>query len=187
MRDDELTEAIRVVRSRVRARYPDGALGIDGVSVPDLMPMLQARDLAEAKVAAIGQVNPRRGGIVNSVVQGFKKLVSRALDWHVREQVEFNRGMIQCVQASIEAMTEMNRALTAIAQQIQVWQRQNAEHMNQNAEDMEETARLHREEMLVLAYRSWQVRREEIGLPRDVFARSTSAPMGLIRWLKWVS
>jgi nucleoside-diphosphate-sugar epimerase len=43
------------------------------------------------------------------------------------------------------------------------------------------------EEMLVLAYRSWQVRREEIGLPRDVFARSTSAPMGLIRWLKWVS
>jgi 2-polyprenyl-3-methyl-5-hydroxy-6-metoxy-1,4-benzoquinol methylase len=150
VRDDELTEAIRVVRSRVRARYPDGALGIDGVSVPDLMPMLQARDLAEAKVAAIGQVNPRRGGIVNSLVQGFKKLVSRALDWHVREQVEFNRGMIQSVQASIEAMTEMNRALTAIAQQIQVWQRQNAEHMNKNAEDMEETARLHREEMLVL-------------------------------------
>ena len=68
MRDDELTEAIRVVRSRVRARYPDGALGIDGVSVPDLMPMLQARDLAEAKVAAIGQVNPRRGGIVNSPI-----------------------------------------------------------------------------------------------------------------------
>ena len=64
MRDDELTEAIREVRNRVRARYPEGALGIDGVSVPDLMPMLQARDVAEAKVAAIGQVNPRRGGIV---------------------------------------------------------------------------------------------------------------------------
>ena len=136
MRDDELTEAIREVRSRVRARYPEGALGIDGVSVPDLMPILQARDAAEAKVAAIGQVNPRRGGIVNSVVQGFKKLISRALNWHVREQVEFNRGVMQCVQASIEAMTEMNRALSAIARQIQAWQ--------------SETVNAHREEMMIL-------------------------------------
>ena len=43
------------------------------------------------------------------------------------------------------------------------------------------------EEMLVLAYRSYLARREEIGLPREVFARSRSAPMGLIRLLKWVS
>jgi 2-polyprenyl-3-methyl-5-hydroxy-6-metoxy-1,4-benzoquinol methylase len=136
MRDEELTEAIREVRNRVRARYPEGALGIEGVSVPDLMPILQARDAAEAKVAAIGQVNPRRGGIVNSVVQGLKKLVSRALDWHVREQVEFNRGVMQCVQASIEAMTEMNRALGAIARQIQAWQA--------------ETVNAHREEMMIL-------------------------------------
>ncbi len=136
MRDDELTEAIREVRNRVRARYPEGALGIDGVSVPDLMPLLQARDMAEAKVAAIGQVNPRRGGIANSIVQRFKKLISRALDWHVREQVEFNRGMVQCVQASIEAMTEMNRALSAIARQIQAWQA--------------ETVNAHREEMMIL-------------------------------------
>jgi hypothetical protein len=43
------------------------------------------------------------------------------------------------------------------------------------------------EQMLVLAYRSYLARREEIGLPREVFARSRSAPMGLIRLLKWVS
>jgi 2-polyprenyl-3-methyl-5-hydroxy-6-metoxy-1,4-benzoquinol methylase len=137
VRDEELTEAIREVRNRVRARYPEGALGIEGVSVPDLMPMLEARDAAEAKVAAIGQVNPRRGGIVNSVVQGVKKLISRALNWHVREQVEFNRGVMQCVQASIEAMTEMNRALSAIARQIQAWQA--------------ETVNAHREEMMILS------------------------------------
>ncbi len=137
MRDEELTEAIREVRSRVRARYPEGALGIEGVSVPDLMPILEARDAAEAKVAAIGQVNPRRGGIVNSMVQGVKKLISRSLNWHVREQVEFNRGVMQCVQASIEAMTEMNRALSAIARQIQAWQA--------------ETVNAHREEMMILS------------------------------------
>jgi UDP-glucose 4-epimerase len=43
------------------------------------------------------------------------------------------------------------------------------------------------EEMLVLAYRSYLARREEIGLPRDVSARSRSTPMSVIRWLKWVS
>jgi hypothetical protein len=31
---------------------------------------------------------------VNSLVQGWKKLVARALDWHVREQVECNRQLV---------------------------------------------------------------------------------------------
>ena len=46
------------------------------------------------KVAAIGTVNPRSGGLLNAVVQAWKRLVARVLDWHVREQVEFNRGYI---------------------------------------------------------------------------------------------
>jgi 2-polyprenyl-3-methyl-5-hydroxy-6-metoxy-1,4-benzoquinol methylase len=136
VRDDELTAAIQDVRNRARARYPEGSLGIDGIALPDLMPIIHARDAAEAKVAAIGAVNPRRGGIVNSVVQTVKKTIARALNWHVREQVEFNRGVIQCVQATLEAMNEMNRALAVIAKR--------------HAEYMEETTRLHREEMLLL-------------------------------------
>jgi hypothetical protein len=54
-------------------------------------------------------------------------------------------------------------------------------------ERLEWRATLTNEEMLVLAYRSYLVRRQEMGLPRHVFARSKSAPMGLIRLLKWVS
>jgi O-antigen chain-terminating methyltransferase len=143
VQDEELVAAIREVRNRVRARHPETSLGIDGLPVPDLMPLVQARDAAEAKVASIGTVNPRRGGIANRIVQAAKKLVARALDWHVREQVEFNRGVMQCVQATLEALTEVNRALVTIAQQ------QNA-YAQRQAEYMEETARLHREEMLLL-------------------------------------
>ena len=55
------------------------------------MPLVHARDAALGKVAAIGTVNPRAGGVVNSLVQGWKRFVARVLDWHVREQVEFNR------------------------------------------------------------------------------------------------
>ena len=55
----------------------------------------------------------------------------------MREQVEFNRGAMQCVQASIEALAEMNRALAAIARQHQAWQA--------------ETVNAHREEMMTLS------------------------------------
>ena len=79
------------------------------------MPLVHARDAAEAKVAAIGTVNPRPPGLKNSIAQFFKKTIARALDWHVREQVEFNRAAMGCVQASLEALAETNRALAALA------------------------------------------------------------------------
>jgi O-antigen chain-terminating methyltransferase len=115
VRDEELTAAIEEVRARVRAHYPEGSLGLDGVAAADLMPLVHARDAAEAKVAAIGTVNPRPPGLKNSIAQFIKKTVARTLDWHVREQVEFNRALIGCVQASIEALNDVNRALAGMA------------------------------------------------------------------------
>ncbi len=112
---NELMAAIREVRERARARAPEGSLGLEGVTAADLMPLVHARDAAEAKVAAIGTVNPRRGGLVNAIAQRLKRLIARALDWHVREQVEFNRASMACVQASIEAMTELSRSMAALA------------------------------------------------------------------------
>ncbi len=114
MSDDELTAAIREVRDRVRARHPNGSLGLDGVIAPDLTPLIHARDAAEAKVAAIGTVNPRPRGLKNSIIQFFKKTIARALDWHVREQIEFNRAAMMCVQAAIDALADNSRAMVAV-------------------------------------------------------------------------
>jgi len=109
---DELSALIHEIQDRVRARHPNGA-GAPGAEIPlaDLMPLLHARDGAEAKVASIGSVNPRPPGLKNSIAQFLKRLMARALDWHVREQVEFNRGVIACVQATLEALTAQNRAI----------------------------------------------------------------------------
>src|ERR1700722_15070423 len=115
LEDDELTAAIQAIRDRVRARHPENGLGVEGVAAADLNPLLHARDAAEAKVAAIGTVNPRPPGLKNSIAQWFKRKVARALDWHVREQVEFNRASMKCVQASLEALADTNRALAALA------------------------------------------------------------------------
>jgi len=107
---EELTALVQEIRDRVRARYPDSNAR-PGLILPDLMPLVHARDAAEAKVAAIGTVNPRRGGPFNAVAQTIKKLVARALDWHVREQVEFNRQVLACVESTLEALHETRRAL----------------------------------------------------------------------------
>jgi O-antigen chain-terminating methyltransferase len=129
MQDDELTAAIQAVRDRVRARYPENGLGIEGVAVPDLHPLVHARDAAEAKVAAIGAVNPRPPGLKNAIAQWFKRKIARGLDWHVREQVEFNRASIRCVQTSIDALAETNRVLIALAKRQSEADRSHREEM----------------------------------------------------------
>jgi O-antigen chain-terminating methyltransferase len=114
----ELIAILREVRERVRAQRPESTTGPAGIPVADLMGLVHARDSALGKVAAIGTVNPRAGGIANSVVQAWKRLVARVLDWHVREQVEFNRQVLACVDAAIEALNDDNRALVELGNRI---------------------------------------------------------------------
>jgi O-antigen chain-terminating methyltransferase len=86
------------------------------VQLPDLMPILRARDAAQGKVASIGKVNPRGGGLLNVAAQAAKRLVARALNWHVRDQVEFNRAVVQGIEAILEALEQNSRALRDLAQ-----------------------------------------------------------------------
>jgi O-antigen chain-terminating methyltransferase len=115
----ELIAILQEVRDRVRARNPQTAAGVN-IPLPDLLPLVHARDAALGKVAAIGTVNPRAGGVVNSLVQGWKKLVARVLDWHVREQVEFNRKVMTCIDTALEALNDTNRALSELGGRISV-------------------------------------------------------------------
>src|SRR6202012_1661538 len=114
METAELVAMLHAVRDRVRAQHPETHAGASNVPLPDLMPLIHARDAALGKVAAIGTVNPRRGGLLNALVQAWKRLVARVLDWHVRDQVEFNRKTVACLDAAIEALNENNRALVEL-------------------------------------------------------------------------
>jgi O-antigen chain-terminating methyltransferase len=111
----ELIAILREVRDRVRAGHPAGSAGPSGMALPDLEPLVRARDAALAKVAAIGTVNPRRGGPLDALVQAWKRLVARILDWHVREQVVFNRKTVDMADAAIEALAASNRILAEFA------------------------------------------------------------------------
>ena len=122
MENVELIEILREVKERVRARHPETAAGVE-IALPDLTPLVHARDAAMGKVAAIGSVNPRSGGLVNAVVQAWKKFLARILDWHVREQVEFNRNVIAYADTVVEALRETNVALTKMGQRVAAQER----------------------------------------------------------------
>ena len=122
MESAELIAILREVRERVRARNPETSAGTD-IALPDLLPLVHARDAALGKVAAIGTVNPRTGGLLNAVVQGWKRVVARVLDWHVREQVEFNRKIVAYADATLEALRDSNRALSEMGGRLAEQQR----------------------------------------------------------------
>jgi O-antigen chain-terminating methyltransferase len=124
----ELGAIVQAVRDRIRARYPEPDAGGNGsgppsasaairVPIADLMPIVHARDAAQAKIAAIGSVNPRAGGALNSIIQFFKKSVARSLQWFVRDQIAFNRETVSALEAVMEALNEHNRVIVSLAGQ----------------------------------------------------------------------
>ena len=111
----ELAQLVTEIRERVKARHAASTGGAIDLPLPDLMPLLHARDAAQAKVAAIGSVNPRPGGVVNTLIQGVKRNIARGLQWFVRDQVDFNRETIRALNATIEALDESNRTMVRLA------------------------------------------------------------------------
>ncbi len=174
MGDEELAAVIQAVKDRARAASPNGTIGIEGIPAPDFLPLVHARDAAEAKVAAIGTVNPRPPGFKNAIAQKFKSLISRMLDWHVREQVEFNRASMACVQASLELMADLSRALAAVAA-----------HQRQFREDT-----LAREQEALAREREALAREQEILVREQKIREDFAAPIQELldvrrHWVEW--
>lgn len=118
----ELSAIVNAVRDRVRSRHPAPiAEGSEAppiqIAVADLMPVVHARDAAQARVASIGSVNPRSGGLANAVIQTVKKSIARAFQWFVRGQISFNRESLAATEAILEALNEHNRILVSLAGQ----------------------------------------------------------------------
>ena len=106
MLDEELTAAIQAVRAAVRARHPGNGLGLEGVASGGPS---SAAARPRRRGSQSGRHRHRESappGLKNNIAQWFKKKIARVLDWHVREQVEFNRAAMRCVQASLEALGE---------------------------------------------------------------------------------
>ncbi|MBI1895909.1 MAG: class I SAM-dependent methyltransferase [Acidobacteria bacterium] len=119
LKAEELAAVIREIQARVRARHPRGDAAKLGVPLPDLLPVLHARDAAEGKVASIGSVNPRPPGLVNNTIQAVKRTVARALGWFVRDQIDFNRAALDVFDTLLAALNDSNRAIVALSARLE--------------------------------------------------------------------
>jgi len=130
MSPEQIAAVVDEIRRRVRARHEKQVEGMPDFCLPSLDSLGWARDAAESKAAAIGSVNPRPSGPVHSLIQLCKQVASRLLRWHVREQIEFNRAVIQYMDRTMQALDEHNHRLLELARHAQQY-RDEIHHLQQ--------------------------------------------------------
>jgi O-antigen chain-terminating methyltransferase len=115
MSPEQVATVVEQIRERVRSRYEKSVTRVPDFELPNFEKLGQIRDAAEVKAESIGTVNPRQGGVVNAAIQALKKLVARLLYWHVREQAQFNRAVVQFMDRILLASVEQNSNLLRVA------------------------------------------------------------------------
>ena len=120
MTPEQVSAVVNEIRERVKERHQKTVPALPDFRLPDLDPLGYARDVAEGKVAAIGTVNPRPPGFVNRLIQAGKRRIARALNWFVRDQVDFNQAVLRHMGAQLEVAIEQNHAILRVAKTVAV-------------------------------------------------------------------
>lgn len=63
---------------------------------------------------AVGQLNPRGPGLLNELIQSFKKIFQRSLGWYTRPLQLFHRNVAQAIEQHGQAITSIQRQLLAL-------------------------------------------------------------------------
>lgn len=120
-------ETLEEIRGRVSARLSRTVPEIPELALPPLDPLRQARGVAEGWSAAMGVVNPRPPGVVNSVAQQAKKLVARGLRWFAFPQTQFNSGAVAALVRTEDMFADVNRNMVVLGQNLVDRQRKQTE------------------------------------------------------------
>jgi len=150
----DLTARLGAVREQIRNRVEQTAPE-DPAVVPAPVERLQnAAAAARSLASAIGTVNPRPAGLLNSALQVVKETVAKLLEWHVRPQREFNQAAVECFTKTAELLEATNRNLAVLAASFKPFARRYqelAEEMDriperasQLSQDLEEKMKLQR-------------------------------------------
>ena len=118
MTPEQVSAIVEGIRKSVKERNRKTLPAFPGFKLPELGDLCRARDIAETKVAVIGTVNPRPPGLMNTLVQAGKSGIARALNWFVREQIDFNQATLRYMDTQLEVTSEQNRAVLHVAQEL---------------------------------------------------------------------
>ncbi len=113
--NSEVASRLGAVREQIRKRLEHTAPEIPEVTPAPVEQLQKATAAARSLASAIGSVNPRSAGLVNTAIQSVKETVARLLDWYVRPQREFNQAALECFAKTAELLEVTNRNLAALA------------------------------------------------------------------------
>ena len=120
MTPEQVSAVVNEIREGVKERHEKTVPDLPDFRLPALDSLGFASDVAEGKVAAIGTVNPRPPGFVNNLIQAAKRRIARALNWFIRDQVDFNQAVLRHMDAQLEVAIEQNHAILRVAKTVGV-------------------------------------------------------------------
>ena len=109
--NSEIAEVLRGIRVRLTRQFARSAPPPPKLNLPPFEPLKEAQVAVSHLAAAIGTVNPRPPGLANDLIQTFKQIIARLLEWRVRPQREFNRTVTDFLARAPEVMEATNRNL----------------------------------------------------------------------------
>ncbi len=68
---------------------------------------------------AVGRVNPRNPGLLNQVIQVFKKLMQRALSWYTRPLQDFNGAVARAIEEQGRAINSVREFQARLAHAVE--------------------------------------------------------------------
>ena len=105
--------AVRGDDARGLAQTPGSYTGFEGRALPseDLSSLRVEVETAYTGHRDFGQLNPRRPGPLNALIQFFKKVMRRSLSWYTRPQHVFQSAVIRALRQIITALEAQNDEL----------------------------------------------------------------------------
>ncbi len=91
---------------------------------------------------AVGQLNPRNAGFLNRLVQAFKKLVQRSLEWYTRSVQEFNASVTQAIEGHGEAINSLQEQMIELQKEFPLILAEKVKQRNEQLEGALRTAEL---------------------------------------------
>ncbi len=113
----EILEKIRArlserIKSELAAERGTSSQSSSGqASIPRLRVLLDAAYTLQGQVGAI---NPRPKGLVNDLIQFFKKALRRALGWYIRPTVQYQQATLQLLGEVIEVLERDQKRLETL-------------------------------------------------------------------------
>ncbi len=127
----DIADVLQRIRAKLRAGLETGFRSDDSSSQSEQTPLkttaalqglLASAQMAQRQVAV---VNPRRPGLMNNLIQAFKKLLRRIFTWYTRSLVEFHLSILRFLDETTAILdhdqsriADLEKKVQALAQEI---------------------------------------------------------------------